>query len=285
MILVIGGTGTVGSEVVKRLLGKDEKVRVMTRSKERISSGSRNPEYFYGDLSKPSSLSSVFKGAEQLCLITPLSISEAEDGKGALQVASQAGVEKVVFMSVHQVHRAPFIPHFRSKIEIREELERLQLNFVEVMPNNFFQNDLWVKDTITKHGVYPQPIGEVGLSRVDVRDIAHAIVNSLLEKGHVGKRYPLVGSDVLTGSDTARIWSEALGIEVLYGGNDLDAWSSQASQMMPEWLVGDLKIMYQFFQEEGLRAHEDELQEQAEVLKREPRSYEEFVKETVAEMD
>lgn len=285
MILVIGGTGTVGSQVVTRLLSKGIKVRVMTRSKDKISEDISNLSYVLGDLSEPHSLSSVFQGVDRLCLITPLSPSEAEEGKRAVQEASQAEVEKVVFMSVHQVDRAPHIPHFRSKIEIREELERINLDFVEIMPNNFFQNDLWGKDVITEHGIYPQPIGEIGLSRVDVRDIADAIVIALLEEGFSGKQFPLAGLDVVTGTDAAQTWSETLGQEVVYGGDDLDTWARQAGEMMPQWLVDDLKIMYQFFQKEGLRASKEDLRAQADLLKREPRSYSSFVKEIVAAED
>jgi uncharacterized protein YbjT (DUF2867 family) len=58
--------------------------------------------------------------------------------------------------------------------------------------------------------IYPQPIGHVGLSRVDVRDIAEAAAISLTSSGHEGETYDLVGPELQTGESTAKVWSEPL---------------------------------------------------------------------------
>jgi hypothetical protein len=51
-----------------------------------------------------------------------------------------------------------------------------------------------------------------------------------------------------TGKSTAEAWSRALGKQITYGGNDLDAWEKQSLQYMPDWLVFDFKHMYDYFQ-------------------------------------
>jgi uncharacterized protein YbjT (DUF2867 family) len=130
--------------------------------------------------------------------------------------------------------------------------------------------------------VYGQPLGSIGLSRVDVRDIADALVTVALEDGYAGQSYPVVGPDVLTGPQCAAVWSQALDRQVRYGGDDLGAWAAQVGPFLPAWLLEDLKIMYAFFQREGLRASTEDLARQALVLGHPPRRFEDFCRETAA---
>jgi uncharacterized protein YbjT (DUF2867 family) len=131
------------------------------------------------------------------------------------------------------------------------------------------------------YGVYPQPIGSVGLNRVDIRDVALAAVNAMLNSSHDCKEYPLHGKDVLTGEGVAAIFSRHIGKEIYYGGNDLEAWAKQAQHMMPEWMVRDLRIMYGYFQKHGLLATPQDFSEQYKVLGREPQLFDDFVAEIV----
>jgi hypothetical protein len=91
-----------------------------------------------------------------------------------------------------------------------------------------------------------------------------------------------VGPDVLTATDTAAIWGRHLGREVRYAGNGLEAWALQSKALMAEWLIEDLRIMYRFFQEKGLRASEADLRQQAKVLAHPPRRFDDFAQETAA---
>ena len=52
-ILVLGGTGTVGSQVVNELLARDVDVRVLTRSTEKVESLPDGVEGVIGDLLEP----------------------------------------------------------------------------------------------------------------------------------------------------------------------------------------------------------------------------------------
>ncbi|MFQ5584803.1 MAG: NAD-dependent epimerase/dehydratase family protein, partial [Calditrichia bacterium] len=61
-----------------------------------------------------------------------------------------------------------------------------------------------------------------------------------------------------------------------------DAWAEQVRQMMPEWLVHDLRIMYEHFQQHGLKFTDEELARQKKILGHAPRTYDSFVGETVA---
>jgi len=277
-IAAIGGTGTVGSEVVRRLSDRGAPVRVLTRSPDERE-GPDGVEYVAGDLEEKETLSPFMDGAETLYLLTPLHPDERELGRRAVEAAVEADVGYVVFHTVHRVHEIPEAPHFHSKIEIQKDLDDSGIPHALVMPNNYFQNDLWFREPIVEHGVYPQPIGSAGLSRVDVGDIAEITVNALLDRSHAGSEIPAVGPDVLTAEACADILSRHLGRDVAYAGSDLDAWAQQAREMLPDWMVEDFRIMYAHFQTRGLAATPRELELQAEVLGREPRSYDDFAAE------
>lgn len=278
-ILVIGGTGTVGSELVPRLRERGVQTRVLTRTPEKHRGD--GVEFVGGDLERPESLPAAFAGVDRACLITPLHPREAELGIGAIRAAAQAGVERVVIQTVQHADKAPMVPHFASKVEIVQAAREAGIPWVELAPNSFFQNDLRYRSALLEHGVYPQPIGSRGASRVDVRDIADAAVTLLLDNGHERRTIPLAGPDPLTGEWTAEVWSDQLGRPIRYIGNDLEAWSTQVRGILPDWMVGDLVRMYRHLQENGLVATEAELDEARELLGHEPRSFEDFASETV----
>ncbi|HSB61574.1 MAG TPA: NmrA family NAD(P)-binding protein [Vicinamibacteria bacterium] len=281
-ILVVGGTGTVGSQVVQELLARREKPRVLTRSREKLATLPTNVAGVVGDTAKPETLPPAFQGIETVVLITSLSPNEAAEGAAVVAAAKKAGAKRIVFHSVYDAEKCPEAPHFASKVEIQKAIGVSGLAWTTVMPNNFFQNDLRFRQAIMEYGVYPQPFGGVGLSRVDVRDIAEAIAAATTEAGHEGRRYPLVGPEVLTGAATAALWSRYLDRDVRYGGDDLAAWALQSKAFMPDWMIEDLRVMYRFFQEKGFRASDEDLRQQARILKHPPRRFEDFVKETAA---
>ncbi len=281
-VLCLGGTGTVGSEVVARLVARGVPVRVMTRSEDRVGTGAEGVELVRGDLEDPSSLDPAFEGVDRVHLLTPLHPAEAELGRAAVAAAVRAGVERVVFHSVHRADDASHIPHFASKVEIQRALEECGVAWVTIQPSEYLQNDLRLREPIMEMQIYPLPIGPLGVNRVDVRDIADATVAALLEDGHEGMRYPLVGPRALTGEEVAAVWGEALDGTIVYVGDDLDMWQDGVSGMLPPWLVDDLRVMYAHFLERGLVATPEELELQTRILKHEPRRLEDFVKETVA---
>jgi len=279
-ILVTGGTGTVGSEVVRQLAGRSESVRVMTRTIEKMNALPSGVEGVLGDMARPETLAEALSGVDRLFLLTPLSQDETEQGTNAVRAAKKAGVKRIVHMSVYRAEDIPQAPHFASKVEIHKALQESGIPHTVIMPNSFFQNDYWFKDAMLEYGIYPQPIGELGSSRVDVRDIAEASVNALLNDGFEGKRYPLVGAEAFTGPSTAEIWSRHLGRTIQYGGDDLEAWAIQAQRGLPDWMVEDLKIMYGFFQKSGFASSGDEIKQAERIIGHAPRKFEDFAAET-----
>jgi uncharacterized protein YbjT (DUF2867 family) len=279
-ILVIGGSGTVGSQVVRALLARKTEVLVLTRSEGKTKELPSEAKGVVGDLLDPATVRSIFKGIDGVFLLVGVSTTETHAGLMAVNGMRMAGVKRAVYMSVYRLEEALHLPHFGSKLPIEAALKFSGFPCTILRPNNFFQNDLQLKDAILKYGVYPQPLGDVGLSRVDVRDIADAAAIALTAPGHEGQVYNLVGPDALTGKSTAEIWSRALGRTIAYGGDDLDAWEKQALGFLPPWMAFDFRLMYAFFQDQGLKAMPSDTERLTKLLGRPPKSFEEFAVET-----
>ena len=279
-ILVIGGTGKVGSALVEELARRDVEVRALSRSGG--PAGRPGVQGIRGDMSRPDTLAAAFAGVDRCYLLTPLAQDETEMGLNALDAARAAGVERIVFQSVSHADDYPMIPHFASKVRILDRIRESGVPWAAIFPSSFYQNDVALRDLILGPGIYPNPIGSGGINRVDVRDIAAVAAAALLEPGFESREIPAVGPDTWTGDSIAAVYSGLLGREIRYPGDDLEAWAAGARNFLPEWLVHDLALMFEQFQDAGLSASPEELAETRELLGREPRAFEEFARNLVA---
>ncbi len=280
--LVIGGTGQVGSMVVAGLLKQGVMVRVMSHSPDKLKKLPTGVEGYRADLDDPDTLPEAFDGIDSMFLLNTVGLSETNEGLAAVYAAKAAKVRKIVYMSVAMPAGSEIIPHFRSKLPVETAVKESGIAYTILRPNNFFQNDLRLKDAIM-HGVYPMPIGTKGLNRVDVRDIADCAINALTRSGHEGRTYEVHGPDTLTGEGVAGVYTKHLGKEVRYAGDDIDAWAERSKGMMPDFLIADMRIMYQFFQNNGMIASKEDLEMTEKLLGRKPRTFDAFVKEIAPE--
>jgi uncharacterized protein YbjT (DUF2867 family) len=255
----------------------------MTRSPDGKPALPEGASYVTGDLENRNSVIRAMTEVDRVYLLTPLHPDETQLGRDAVWAAADARVDRVVFQSIHRAVEAMHVPHFASKVSIADELARSGVPYTIVAPNSFFQNDMGLLGPITQVGVYPLPVGPVGISHVDCDDIAAAAVKCLLGSGHEGKTYAVVGPAAHTGDQVAEIWAEALGRPVIYVGDNLDAFEHGALEMMPSWLASDLRTMFAHFIEHGWIATDAEIAELSTLLGRPSRSYENWVAEIAAD--
>jgi len=280
-ILVTGGTGTVGSAVVTELVRRRADVRVLTRHPEKLA-GRQGVTAVEGNLLEPATVRRAFDGAESVFLLNPVSQTEASEALMAITGMRLAKVKRIVYLSVHHVEKAAWLPHFGAKVGVEQALKVSGIPFTILRPNHFYQNDYWIKDVLLQYGVYPHPIGSAGLSRVDIRDIAEAAANALTSSGHDGQTYDLVGPEAVTGESTAKSWSAALGKPIAYAGDDLDSWEKVQLNYLPDWMVFDFRCMYEHFQKNGLVASPESITRLTTLLGHAPRGFDAFAKETAA---
>lgn len=281
--LVIGCTGTVGSAVMKKLAAQGVSVRCMSRSGDKLRQLPPGVEGHIADLENPGTLAAAFSGVDSVFLLVPVGPNETGQGLAAVEAAKIARVKKIVYLSVSMPEGSTHIPHFGSKIPVENAIKESDIAYTILRSNNFFQNDVALKDMIMQYGLYITPLGKIGLNRVDVRDIAECAVHALTRRGFEGQTIAIHGLDTLTGNEIARIYSQYVGRDVRYGGNDLDVWVQRVRNAMPEWRVRDFRVMYKFYQDHGMAASAADLEKEQKLLGHKPRRFEDFVKEIADE--
>src|ERR1700684_1218241 len=277
-ILVIGGTGNVGAEVVKELQKRNADIRLLIRKE-----GDPTPkgvEVAVGDLLDPVSVQKALQGVDKLYLLNAVAPDELTQGLIAYDLAKRLKLKHIVYHSVFRVEHCKDVPHFASKFAIESALREFDVPFTIIRPNYFIQNDATLKDALTKTEIYPMPLGQVGISAVDIRDIAEAAAIALTSDGHFGKTYNLNGPEVLSGPKIASIWSGLLGKEIRYSGDDMDAFEAQMRKTAPSWSAFDIRMMFEGYLERGFTAEDGDLETLTDLLGHAHRRYENFATET-----
>jgi uncharacterized protein YbjT (DUF2867 family) len=192
-ILVIGGTGTVGRQVLSGLVATGAQVRAMVRNPD----AARLPpqvEVIRGDLTLPETLGGCLDCIDTVFLVwtaPPSAIVPALE-----QIAKHA--RRIVFLSApiktaHPLFQQPnFLRAMFEQIERLIETSGLQWTFVR--PGMFAANALsWWAPQIRAGDVVRWPYLAAPTAPVDERDIAAVAVRALCEDGHVGAEYVLTG--------------------------------------------------------------------------------------------
>jgi uncharacterized protein YbjT (DUF2867 family) len=172
-ILVTGGTGTIGGQVLNALHGRGVEVRALTRSpgKAQLPLGVTPVG---GDLADVDSVRAALAGIDTLFLLVPNVADELTQAMLTLTLAREAGVKGIVYLSVLKGEAYADVPHFAGKHTVERMIEALDLPATVLRPAYFIQNDLRMRDPLLKFGTYGAPIGSKGISVVDIRDIGEA---------------------------------------------------------------------------------------------------------------
>lgn len=285
-ILVTGATGTIGSLIVQRLAqtGADVKALVRQPGKVRFAAGVTE---VVGDLTDVSSLRAALSSVRTLFLINAVTPDEVTQALITLNLAREAGIERIVYLSVIHADKYTNVPHFTGKHTVERMIESLNMPVTILRPAYFMQNERMVQQVIQNYGVYPMPIGSAGVSMIDTRDIADIAVAELLRRDRAATALPkvtldLVGPDALTGASVAKIWSAALGREVTYAGDDVTAFEQQMASVGPAWLAYDMRLMMTGIQTFGMNGAAGAVERLQAILGRPLRRYVDFVTEVTA---
>jgi uncharacterized protein YbjT (DUF2867 family) len=285
-ILVTGATGSVGGHVIQHLVNHGADVRALVRDPSKASFPA-GVAVAKGDLLDVDSLRSAFDGISTLFLLNAVKPDEFTQALIALNIARAAGIQRIVYLSVIHSDVYVNVPHFAGKFGVERMIEQMGMHATILRPAYFMQNDLTIRDVITSYGVYPMPVGSKGLAMIDVRDLADIAALELLRREQAEQPLPidrinLVGPDILTGTDIAKIWSNVLARPINYGGDDTQAFEQNLKQFMPPWMAYDMRMMSERFLTDGMLPESGDLERLTKLLGRPLRSYSTFASETVA---
>lgn len=208
LILVVGSSGTVGTELVRILKADGYKVRGTTSKK------SNDPDVAHLNLATGEGIQAAFQGVEKAFFLSPPGYADHYKMLAPLiQEAKRRGLKKVVLMTAMGANADANAPFRRAEIE----LENSGLTYNIIRPNWFLQNfnTFWVHDIKTQ-GKILLPAGTAKTSFIDAKDISAVAAKLLTADQFNNKDFDLTGPEALDHDQVARQISTVSGKNITY---------------------------------------------------------------------
>jgi len=278
MILVIGGTGNIGSEVVRLLRDKGADFKVLARDKSKaVGSMGSDIEIIEGDLSAPETITAAMVGVDKLFLVTPLHLEQVSMKSTAIQAAKQAGVKHIVMSTGIGADPDAGVEIGRWHGKNQEEVKDAGISYTFLQPGFFMQNMLMFAESIHSNGEFYLPLGDSKVSFVDARDIAAVGVTALIEDGHENQVYPITGAEALDCEEVASVLSDVVGKTVRYVDVPLEAAKQgMIAAGLPEKLADLMNELYALGPDGHLAYVMDSVEN---VTGQSPRSFRQFAED------
>jgi uncharacterized protein YbjT (DUF2867 family) len=204
-ILVIGGTGNVGRQVVSQLGARGARFRVMTRNPDAASLPPQI-EVVRGDLTVPETLERCLQNVDTVFLVWVAPPAAAEDALS--RIAKHA--RRIVFLTAPLKTPLPFFQQPNPFRDLAERIERLietsGLEWTFLRAGMFAGNarHFWGPQ-IRAGNVVRWPYLDAPTTPTDERDLAAVAVRTLCEDGHAGAEYVVTGPQSLTQAEQVYI--------------------------------------------------------------------------------
>ena len=211
LILVVGGSGTVGKGIVEILKSQGHTVRVTTSRDAGRKDGVENVRV---NLLTGEGLSQAFEGVDRAFFLSPAGYADQYAVLSPLiQEAKRRGLKKVVLMSAMGANAVPTSPLRRAEVE----LEKSGLNYNIIRPNWFLQNfnTFWIGG-IQSQGKILLPAGNAKVSFIDARDISAVAAKLLVSEDRNNRDFDLTGPEAVDHATVARAISEVTGKRIVY---------------------------------------------------------------------
>jgi len=220
-LLIIGGTGTLGRQVVLQALTKGYQVRCLVRNFRKASFLKEwGVELVYGDLTKPETIPPCLKGITAIIDASTSRASELEslkkvDWEGKLcliEAAKVANIQRFIFFSAQNVEQFENIPLMKIKNGIEIKLKESGIPYTIFRLTGFYQGlieqyaipilenlPIWV----TNENIY--------ISYMDTQDIAKFCLRSLQIPQTKNQTFFLSGSKGWASSEIINLCEQLAG--------------------------------------------------------------------------
>ena len=223
-ILITGATGNVGIAVIKSLSKTQHTLQVVAGVKDLESDKEKLADYKVGfvafDFMDAATYRPALKGCQMLFLLRPPQISDTEKYfKPLVEMAKEAAIKHIVFLSVQGVEKSTIIPHHK----IEKLIVDSKVPYTFLRPAYFMQNFLGSlkHDLVVNKRVF-LPAGNAKFTVVDVRDVGEVAAEIITNPTkHLKKAYELTNHEKLTFGEMAAQLSEGLGKKITYESPNL----------------------------------------------------------------
>ncbi len=215
-VLVTGGTGFVGREILARLKQNGHAIRLITRHPESATCQSLQAQYGAevrtGDVWEASSLVSAVRGVEAVIhlvgIISEVGANTFENvhtggTQNIVAAAKQAGVKRFVHMSALGTRANAVARYHKSKWAAEAIVRSSGMDWTIFRPSIIYGPGDGFVNLFAKMSKFSpvMPLiggGKTKMQPVPVAEVAKAFVKALTEPKSIGGTYDLCGPEVLT---------------------------------------------------------------------------------------
>jgi uncharacterized protein YbjT (DUF2867 family) len=233
-VLVTGATGKIGSRLIPRLASRpDLAVRALVRSLEKAAPlAAAGAELVPGSLEYTAGVRRAMQKVDTLVLITPAGPSAADQASAALDAAREAGVRKIVRISVFNAAQGGPADVIRQHGWTDAEIRGSGLTYTILRPPFFMQNLCFLAArSIVKEGRVYFGTGDGRLSMIDLRDVVDCAEESVMSEASDNKTFTLTGPESISFHEIADQLSTIMGRSVRY------------VPVFPEWVEQSIRSM------------------------------------------
>lgn len=222
-VLVTGGAGFIGRQLVPALRARGKPVRVLAREAETVEGA----EVVVGDVTRPETLPAALAGVDAVIHLVAILQGKPEDferviaggTRNVVEAAREAGVRRFVYQSALGLNEESreTIPYFRGKWAAEQAVTGSGLEYVIVRPSFVFSGE---------GGAFPMfarlakrapltPIvgsGEQRIQPVWIDDMVEVLARAVDEPDAANRTFDLAGPDALDWNEFWARLKQALGV-------------------------------------------------------------------------
>lgn len=201
-LLVVGATGTLGRQVVRRALDEGHEVQCLVRSFQRAAFLREwGVQLMRGNLCSPDTLPPALEGVDAVidaATARPTDTAEKVDWQGKvnlIKAAKAAGVQRFVFFSILDSEKYPHVPLMDIKRCTEKFLVESELPYTILRPCGFLQGLIgqYAIPILEKQAVWV--MGEAApMAYLDTQDIARFAIAALSNPATENRSFPLAGT-------------------------------------------------------------------------------------------
>jgi uncharacterized protein YbjT (DUF2867 family) len=167
------------------------------------------------DFANTKSYTTALKGINILFLLRPPQLADVElYFKPLLAKAKEAGIQKIVFLSVQGVEKSKVIPHHK----IEKLIIQMGFEFIFVRPSYFMQNlTTTLLPEIQADNQITLPAGKAKFNWVDVENIGEVTARLLIDFDQFkNQAFEITGTENIAFGEIADLISTQTGIKIRY---------------------------------------------------------------------
>ncbi|MCP4199230.1 MAG: NAD(P)H-binding protein [Proteobacteria bacterium] len=234
-VLVVGGTGDLGSVVCQRAVEKGHVVRsldITNANLDKLGDAKDKVEFVIGNVMDKSTLEPALEGEEAVVIALRLNEDqiaagltyydvESEGVKNVVEIAKQKGVKKVVLISADGVGANSASDLYQAKFQAEEAVKNSGMDYTVFKSSGLFKDFLKYHIPIVFQngpggGLWPFGPLDFRMSPLSHVDLARCMADAVDNPGASNKSITMGGPDIITTKELLDMIVKVAGIDADY---------------------------------------------------------------------